>query len=191
MNHGNGVLELAAASSTIEEASVVAEQLGGTLYADEREDWQKLPFRSLVTAATDDPALLRSVADVGLYLVYRRLIKPGDPDVLGLFPVIRAPGLSHAEADAHWRDTHAPLALEHHAHMTHYTQLSVVETLEGPAIDGFALVGFASVEDFRHRFYTGPESPRVIADDTAKFADLKQSPRRLIAREYRFAAGQG
>ncbi len=188
MKHANGVLELAAASSELEEASVVAERLGGTLYADEREDWQKLPFRALVTAATDDAEALRSVADVGLYLIYRRLIKPGEPGVIGLFPILRAPGMSHQAADTHWRDVHGPLALKHHEHMTHYTQLSVVETLEGPALDGIALVGFASIEDFRHRFYTGPESPAIIAEDTSRFADLKRSPNRLIAREYRFGS---
>lgn len=182
----DGVLQLAAAGTALEEASALAEQCGGTLYADERDNWGHLPFRSLVTVTTDDLEAVRAVGDIGVYLVYRRLIKPGVPKVVGLFPMVRAPQLSHADADGHWRDVHAPLALEHHAHMSHYSQLSVVATLEGLPLDGIALVGFASESDLRNRFYTGPDSPRVIAEDTRRFADHENSPRRLIARAYSF-----
>ncbi len=186
--HGNQILELAAASMDLEAASAVAEQLGGTLYADEREDFRRLPFRALVTAATDDLAALWEVGDVGVYVVFRRLVKPGIPGLIGLFPMVRHPDLSHAESDAHWRDTHGPLALEHHAAMTHYTQLSVVANLAGLRLDGFALCGFENEYDLRNRFYTGPESVDVIAKDVRQFADPGGSPARLLAREYRFAA---
>lgn len=186
MDHGTGILELAAATRDVDTAAALAETLSGTFYVDRRESHDHLPFRALVTASTDDVRGLESLADVGLYLVFRRLIKPGVPEVIGLFPLVHHPDLSHEEADAHWRDNHGPLALEHHAHMTHYTQLSVVRTLAGRELDGFALCGFGSLEDLRERFYTHADSPGVIAADVRKFADLKKSPPRLIVTEQRF-----
>ncbi len=90
------------------------------------------------------------------------------------------------EADAHWRDRHAPLALEHHAFMTHYTQLSVVHHIAGRELDGFALCGFASLDDLRNKFYTRDASRAVIADDVQRFADTRRSPRRLIVEEMRY-----
>jgi hypothetical protein len=87
-------LELAVASTDIDAARDVARALNGTLYCDERDDWQTLPFRALVTTVTDDLDALTGIADVGTYVVCRRLIKPGQAGVLGLFPLVRRPGLS-------------------------------------------------------------------------------------------------
>jgi uncharacterized protein (TIGR02118 family) len=185
--HDNGTMELAAASTDIEAARELAESLKGTVYIDEREGVEHLPFRALVTASTDDLSALSSVGDAGVYLIHRRLKKAGVPKVVALFPMIRFPALSHAEADAHWRDVHGPLALEHHKFMTHYTQLSVVATLSGPELDGFALVGFDSLDDLRNRFFSGPGSEEAIAADVVQFADMKNSPARLIAEETCFS----
>jgi len=99
---------------------------------------------------------------------------------------VHFPEITHQQADAHWRDVHAPLALEHHGFMSHYTQLSVVHTLSGLPLDGFALCGFETIEDLRERFYSRPDGPEVIAADVKNFADLKNSPGRLIATEQRF-----
>jgi len=54
------------------------------------------------------------------------------------------------------------------------------------ALDGFALCGFETIEDLRERFYSRPDGPEVIAADVKNFADLKNSPGRLIATEQRF-----
>jgi|TARA_Y100000031_G_scaffold139535_1_gene166336 hypothetical protein len=179
-------MQLAAASNNLDAARALAEHMSGTLYCDEREQWQHLPFRALVTVATDDIDAVSRVGDVGAYTVFRRLVKAGTPETIALFPLIRRADLSHVHADAHWRDQHAPLALEHHAHMTHYTQLSVVANLSGLELDGFALCGFASVDDLRNRFYTSPESVNIIAEDVRQFADISRSPPRLIASEHRY-----
>ena len=37
--------------------------------------------------------------------------KAGSANIFGLFPMIANPALSHKQADTHWRDNHAPLAL--------------------------------------------------------------------------------
>lgn len=174
------MLELALASTDATATRSLASRLGGTLYADERPV-AGLPFQALATVTTDDLGAVAATADVGLYLVCHRLLKPGHAGVVGLFPLIRRPTLTHAEADAHWRDVHAPLALEHHGYMTHYAQLSVMHTFSGMPYDGFALCGFASTEDLRERFYSGPDSRTVIAADVETFADTGRSPRRLIA----------
>ncbi|TNF79574.1 MAG: hypothetical protein EP301_13830 [Gammaproteobacteria bacterium] len=187
--HEDGVLQLAAATTDLDAARALVSAVGGTLYADERSEWQHLPFRGLITLVTDDPDLLTPIGDVGVYLVYRRLKKAGEASALGLFPMVRAPGLSHQEADAHWRDVHGPLALTHHGFMNHYTQLSVVQNLSGLPLDGFALCGFASEKDLRERFYSTEDGPAVIGADVARFSDLKRSPRRLIVSEERFLVG--
>ena len=130
---------------------------------------------------TDNSSAFQTIADVGLYVICRRVIKPGSANVYGLFPLIHHPEKTHEQADAHWRDVHGPLALEHHAYMSHYVQLSVVHKIHGPDIDGFALCGFNTLEDFKHKFFTTDASREVIANDIENFANTKASPRRLIA----------
>ena len=129
---------IAAATTDLVAARSLAEEHKGTLYVDERPEWQHLPFRALLTVKAEDPSVVSAVGDVGVYRVEQRQIKSGEAQVFGLFPMIHAPDLSHEQADAHWRDVHGPLALEHHAFMTHYTQLSVVANLGGLALDGSA-----------------------------------------------------
>lgn len=180
-------LEFAACTNDLDAARHAAAALGGTLYWDEREAFAHLPFRALTTCITDDVTILRSAADIGLYVVCRRIIKPGQPHCVGLFPLVHHPKLSHEQADAHWRDQHAPLTFEHHADMSHYSQLSVLHRISGLDIDGFALCGFDSLEALRERFYTLPDSVRTIAADIQKFADTKRSPRRLIAKVQAYA----
>ena len=154
-------------------------------------------LRALVTAVTDDAPALLEAADVGAWVVCRRVKKPreiargeesrdlGAPllGVIALYPMVRHPALSHSEADRYWRDRHAPLALRHHIGMSHYTQLSIVHRLHGPEWDGFALCGFDSMDELRERFFDGPEGRVAIREDVARFADGSRSPRRLIAVE--------
>ena len=177
-------LELAVTTSDASRARAAASELGGSLYVDERDEGSRLPFRAMVTTVTDDVEPLAALADVGLYVVCRRPIIPSECSVIGLFPLVRRPDLSHRQADAHWRDVHAPLALQHHRHMTHYTQLAVVQRISGPEIDGFALCGFNSLDDLRNRFFSEHDSREVITADIARFADTARSPRRLIATEF-------
>ncbi len=174
-------LHFAAATMNAEAALEVSRSLSGIAYVDARETAKELPFRGLVVGVTDDMSDLEPAADFGTYIVCQRVIKPGSANVYGLFPLIHHPDKTHVHCDAHWRDVHAPLALEHHAHMTHYIQLSVVHRLSGTHVDGFALCGFDSEDDLRNRFFTTDESRQVIADDIQKFANVNRSPRRLIA----------
>lgn len=176
-------MELAAMTTDIDGARRLAQELGGRLYCDARENWQKLPFRALLTATTDDITAMERIADVGLSLICRRTVKDGPKSHIGLFPVVRKPSLSHQQADAHWRDVHAPLALVHHAAMSFYHQCSVVHHLSGAQFDGFAMCGFESHDDFRNNFYSTPESVKIISDDVALWAAIKQAPNRLIAQE--------
>ena len=174
-------LTFVAACSDRAAAVELARRLGGRAYVDERDDTARLPFAALVAGVTDNLADFEAVGDVGIYVGCRRVIKPGDAAVYGLFPLVHHPAKNHTDCDAHWRDVHAPLALEHHAHMTHYVQVSVVHRIAGAAIDGFALCGFANETDLRERFFTTDASRKVIADDIQNFADTNASPRRLVA----------
>ena len=195
-------LELVAAGTDVARLRDVARSLGGVTLVDERADAVGLPFRALLTAVTDDTDALLAAADVGAYVVCRRVMKPRRstagaaprpaaatlPGVIALYPMVRHPTLTHAAADRYWRDRHAPLALRHHVGMSHYTQLSVVHRIHGPEWDGFALCGFDSLDDLRERFFDGPEGRVAIREDVARFADPASSPRRLIVVEETYVA---
>lgn len=106
---------------------------------------------------------------------YGRTWPPGEPTpgVGMLFAIWRHPSLSHAQFDAHWRDVHAPLAVEHHVGMWDYTQCSFRRALVEHAVDydGMAICQFPSLEDLEQRFFGGPESERAINEDVVKFGD--------------------
>jgi uncharacterized protein (TIGR02118 family) len=174
------------------EAIEVARASGGTAYV--ANDQQREPTFNALVIGTDREAVGR-VADIGLYRVnvrpmrhQRRFWPAGDPSpgVTAAFGMLRRPGLSHEQSDAHWRDTHAPLALRHHPGMWHYHQVSIDEVLDGRFYDGIALCAFASEQELKERFFGGPEDQEVIRADVAKFADTANSPRRVRMTEWRF-----
>jgi uncharacterized protein (TIGR02118 family) len=143
----------------------------------------------------EDRGVVESVADLGLYEVsvrpmrhQRQFWPPGSasPGVTAAFGMLRRPDLTHAQADAHWRDIHAPLALRHHPGMWHYHQVSIDAVLDGRVYDGIALCAFASEQELAERFFGGPEDQEVIRADVATFADTTNSPRRVRMTEWRF-----
>ncbi|MBQ29346.1 MAG: hypothetical protein CL434_06020 [Acidimicrobiaceae bacterium] len=183
--------ELVAVGNDLEAAAEVASNLGGICYLGDHQETRPLPFRTMVRAVTDSPEQLAAAGELGTYLVFSRVIRERpaatqsgttSPGVTAVFPLLHHPGLTHEEADAHWRDIHAPLALRHHPGMWDYTQLSVARTLTGPKIDGFALVAFDSLESMKERFFGDDNDREVIYADVASFADPK-SPRRVVATE--------
>jgi hypothetical protein len=174
------------------EATEVARAIGGVaLVANDTQ--REPPFAALVLGP--DREAVGRVADIGLYRVtvrrmrhQRRFWPEGDatPGVTAAFGVLRRPDLTHEQSDAHWRDTHAPLALRHHPGMWHYHQVSIDEVLDGRFYDGIALCGFASEQELTERFFGGPEDQEVIRADVATFADTTNSPRRVRMTEWRF-----
>ena len=186
------MLELVVTGNDPDAASEVAANVNGVCYAADPDDRRDFPFRTMVRAMTDTPDAFAPAAGHGTYLAFSRVIRerplradPGSPSpgLTAIFPLVHHPGLTHGEGDSHWRDTHAPLALQHHPGMWDYTQLSVVATLNGPPYDGFALVSFASLEDLRERFFGDDHDREIIRNDVAKFADIERSPRRVITTE--------
>jgi len=105
------------------------------------------------------------------------------PGVVACFGLIRNDNMTHLETDTHWRDTHAPLALTHHAAMWDYVQLSVVRTLDGRALDGIALCAFPTLADHDERLFNDAESEKTINADVAKFANLRRSRRPVVFSE--------
>lgn len=150
-------MEVAIATNDLDSIDSIHARLNGHCYVDAR-DTDRLPFRALVTGSTDDIDYLKSVGDVGSYLICRRTIKAGPWEAIGLFPMVHHPDLSHRQSDDHWRDRHAPLALIQHGVMTHYHQLSVVHTLSGTEYDGFALA-----VSLRSRTCANASSPNRVA----------------------------
>lgn len=180
-------MEFVVLGDSVDDARRVADDVGGTAYVDDR-DGPKLPFRTLVRAVTDRPEALRPAAAVGTYVVCARpqRVRAAGTDessvVIQINAMMPSPEMTPIEADTHWRDLHAPLALKHHIGMTQYTQLSVVHVVSGSPYAGFALCEFDSMADLREKFFDGPEGERVILADVATFADRERSPRRLLAR---------
>ena len=183
--------ELVATGNDRAAAKEVAEKLGGVCYLSDPNEQRTLPFHTLVRCVTDTPSELQPAATIGLYLGFSRVIRertvssqPGDisPGITAIFPLLRNQRLTHEQADAHWRDVHAPLALRHHPGMWDYTQLSVTQTLRGQEIDGFALVSFESLDSMKEKFFGDEHDKQVIYDDVASFAD-PSSPRRVVSTE--------
>ena len=188
--------ELLAAGNDLEAAESVARSLGGVCYLGDPDEQRELPFRTLVRCVTDTPQSLAPAATGGHYLGFCRVIRErpttsesgsSSPGVTAIFPLLHHPDLTHEQSDAHWRDVHAPLALRHHPGMWDYTQLSVVKTLSGLEVDGFALVSFESTASMKERFFGDDNDREVIYQDVAKFAD-PQSPRRVVATETIFGS---
>ena len=187
-------MEFCLAFSHKHTAKRAAEMVGGRLYEDVNDRDLHNPFAALLCTTHPDLKALLAVADVGGYLVDRRVMKSRDlvhpqgpqPGAVGVFAMVAKMDLGHEAADRHWRDRHTPLALSIHLAMSNYAQLSVLHCFAGPVWDGFALCGFESEQDLRTRFFASPEGERLIAEDVAKFADTKRSPRRVVATETRF-----
>ena len=179
----------------IDAATAIAEQLA----EDAATSWVSLysaatghtgPFVAVVRVAGDVDVLapkLAGVAATGLYAAHFRRVRdyPRDwadgaetPGLTATFALVRRADLSHEQADGHWRDNHAPLALKHHVGMWGYTQCSIdrILTPGSAAFDGVALCQFASLSDLKERFFDGPEGVKAIREDVAKMADTSASP---------------
>lgn len=179
------MLELVGLGSDSQAAREAAEISGGVMYLNHPEESDRRPYSTMVRAATDEIEALRAAADVALYVCFARAIKderqPLPPDrVIGSFPLVAHPDLSHRQADDHWRDRHAPLALESHSAMCDYTQLSIVATISGRELDGIALCAFENRQDLRTKFFNDDDARAAIEADVAQFADLRHSPRRVV-----------
>jgi uncharacterized protein (TIGR02118 family) len=170
----------------------IARSMGGVAFVAV-EGQREPPFTSLVIG--EDRAAATTVADIGLYEVtvrrmrHQRRFWPPDtvsPGVTAAFTMVRRPGITHEQADEHWREIHAPLALRHHPGMWHYHQVSVDRVLDGPSYDGFALCAFASEQELSERFFGASEDREIITADVAEFADVTNSPRRVRLLEWRF-----
>jgi hypothetical protein len=182
----------AALGSSGSPAVDVARSIGGVAFV--ANDGQREPAFGTLVVGPDRDAVA-GVADVGLYRVQVRPMRhqrrfwphgSASPGVTAAFGMLRRPDLSHADADAHWCDVHAPLALRHHPGMWHYHQISIDEVLDGRVYDGIALCAFASEQDLTERFFGGPDDQEVIRADVATFADMERSPRRVRMTEWRF-----
>jgi uncharacterized protein (TIGR02118 family) len=150
-------------------------------------------FAGMVIGA--DRAALETIADVALYEVEVRVLRhqrrfwpEGDPmpGLVAVFSLVRPEGKTHDEHVAHWRDTHAPLALRHHPGMWHYHQVTVQQVISGPDYDGFALLGFPSQQDFAERFFGNDDDVAVISADAPKFVNQSAMPPSVRTTEWRF-----
>jgi uncharacterized protein (TIGR02118 family) len=133
------------------------------------------PFGALVVGGPDlDPGAV-DAARVWAWRADEHVPKPGPRDtaVVMVSLMRRRPGTTHGMFTAHWIDRHGPLALRRHVGLADYHQLVVTETLTpaAPEIDGVALLGFATRDDFEARFFDSDEGRAEIMADVARFMD--------------------
>jgi hypothetical protein len=183
---------LAALTTDAAAAIEVARSCSGTAYSA-NVDNDKPHFAALVTV--DDRQSLEPIADVGLYTVEIRVLRhqrrfwpagEASPGLVAVFSLVRPADKSHDEHVTHLRDVHAPLALRHHPGLWHYYQVSVQERLSGLDFDGFALLGFASEQEYAERFFGGDDDIAVIMEDAPKFVDQSAMPSTVRTTEWRF-----
>ncbi|MGH9048509.1 MAG: EthD domain-containing protein [Acidimicrobiia bacterium] len=143
------------------------------------------PARAFTSGAAADEVLADHASFLGTMHAYRvteRVVKDYDrtwpdgarsPGVKYVSLMRRAPGSSPQEFDAYWRDRHTPVALEHHGGMWKYVQNVVREpmTADAPPFDGMVEMHFPTVEEFRERFFTPPESMDLVLEDAYRFMD--------------------
>lgn len=184
-------LKLVTAWRDREPARQIAAQNHGICLEAASAETSHLPFAALAIVITDELDELLEGDPLGAWLVCQRTFKGAPleefreqqfPGAVGIYPMIARSDISPAEADRHWRDRHAPLALDVHKVMTHYYQLAVLHVFKGAEWNGIALCCAASAEDLRERFFETPAGERAIAADVSRFADTRRSPRRVIAR---------
>ena len=184
-------LKIAAVFKDKTEAVKVANVSQSLMFEASAETTEHLPFAALVLGTSAALMDLKQRTDVGLYLVNERAVLNQPLSVLnqdmlpasvGIFPMVANAKISAKASDRHWREQHAPIALEVHTAMTHYYQLAVMHRFSGADWNGLALCCFANEDDLRNKFYDSSEGKRRVAEDIAKFADTKNSPRRVVAR---------
>ena len=184
-------LKIAAVFADKAEARKVAKSSQSLVFEASAETTEHLPFAALVLGTSEGLMDLKQRTDVGLYLVNERAVlnqplslldEDTLPVIAGVFPMVANPEISPKAADTHWREQHAPIALDVHIAMTHYYQLSVLHRFLGEDWNGLALCCFANEDDLRNKFYGSSEGKRRVALDVAKFADTRNSPRRVVTR---------
>ena len=185
------VLKIAAVFSDKTAAAEVAGLSQSLMFEATVDATEHLPFAALVLGASPTLMDLQARADVGLYLVSERALKNQPlstlnpeqlPGSVGVFPMVANPQIGPKAADTHWYEQHGPLALEVHAAMTHYYQLTVVHRFTGTQWNGLALCCFESEYDLRNKFYNSAHGKQRVAEDVLKFADTQNSPRRVVTR---------
>lgn len=185
--------ELVGLCSDPEASAAVAVAFGGAHYVNHGGEKDTRPYSALVRiAATNADAVdeLAAVADVGLYRTTTRVIKalagtvaPGPDRCIASFGLVRNPDLTHEQCDAHWCDTHAPLALQMHSAMCDYLQLSIDEVVHGLDLDGIALCAFESRDDVSKKFFNDDAAKAAIIADVVKFSDAASSPARVVLQQ--------
>lgn len=99
--------------------------------------------------------------------------RPGgrSPGVKLVCPVLRRPGMTHAEFVTHWLERHVPLALAHHPGLVKYVTNVVDARLSpaGEAWDGIAELHFPSAEALAHGLFASAEGEQIVRADIARF----------------------
>lgn len=182
------MMELVGWGTNTDAIEVAARELGGVAYRKHPTERDDRPYLGMIRVATDEIEAVRAVSDAGLYVCFARTIKPPVSEVTAewstaTFGLVRNPAMTHRQCDDHWRDIHGPLAIEMHAAMSSYHQLSVLATLHGRELDGIALCTFANRQDLSDKFFNDDAAKQAIIADVSTFSDAAASTPRVILQQ--------
>ena len=128
-------LKIAAVFADIAEAEKVAKLSQSLMFEASSDTTEHLPFAALVLGTSACLMDLKQQKDVGLYPVNERAVLNQPLSILnqdmlpasvGIFPMVANAEIGAEAADRHWREQHAPIALEVHTTMTHYHDITIV-----------------------------------------------------------------
>ena len=182
------MLELVGLGSDVDAAKDLAVRLGGKAYQNHPSERDTRPYSAMLRVETDDIEAVTAVSDVALYVCFSRVIKapvqePTAERSIATFGMMRHPDKSHRECDDYWRDNHGPLAIEMHAAMCDYSQLSVLSTIHGMPLDGIAMCAFSTREDLSKKFFNDDAAKAAIIEDVGNFSNPTGSPARVVLQQ--------
>ena len=182
------MLELVGLGSNVDAAKELASRFGGMAYQNHPGERDSRPYSAMLRVGTDDIEAVTAASDVALYVCFSRVIKapvvaPTGERCIATFGMKRNPDKSHRECDDYWRDNHGPLAIEMHAAMCDYSQLSVLNTVHGMPLDGIAMCAFSTREDLSKRFFNDDAAKAAIIEDVGHFSDPGSSPARVVLQQ--------
>ena len=70
-----------------------------------------------------------------------------------------------------------------HLAMCDYSQLAVVDTIHGQALDGIAMCAFSTRSDLSEKFFNDDDAKRAIIKDVNTFSDAAGSPPRVVLQQ--------
>lgn len=108
----------------------------------------------------------------GIQRDYQRDWPDGErsPGVKMVYPVQRAPDITHEQFAKHWVEKHVPIVLRYMNGISRYVTNNVIRRIgPGPEVDGFVELHYMDPAAMEGPRYNAPEADAIMAADVAQF----------------------